>query len=66
MRPLPHIGTLLTQETLKSNWWMLEREGDQFVLRCKLTSIIFNYTSPLGQSVCLFIMVKYQNIQVPG
>ena len=32
MRPLPHMGTLLTQETLKSNWMMLGREGDQFVL----------------------------------
>ena len=33
----------------------------KIVLRCKLPSITCNYTSPLGQSVCLFIMVKYQN-----
>ena len=32
MGPLPHMGTLLTQETLKSNWLMLGHEGDQFVL----------------------------------
>ena len=30
MSPLPHIGTLLTQETLKCNWRMLGRDGDQF------------------------------------